>query len=124
MLEMNVINKNSNKGKIILLMGPVFAGKSTELIRLYNIYKRISEDITVVTCDLTKISLENELIVDGLPVLNAPILGALSIALESISLETIKQAIRDHIKGEKGLLNAKVAEISSKNSKIRRGGNK
>jgi 2-oxoacid:acceptor oxidoreductase gamma subunit (pyruvate/2-ketoisovalerate family) len=81
----------------------------------------ISEDIAVVTCDLTKISLENDLIIDGLPVLNAPILGALSVALKSISLERIKQAIRDHIKGEKGLLNAKVADISSKNSKIRRG---
>lgn len=81
----------------------------------------ISEDIAVVTCDLTKISIENDLIIDGLPVLNAPILGALSVALKSISLERIKQAIRDHIKGEKGLLNAKVADISSKNSKIRRG---
>ena len=81
----------------------------------------ISEDKTIITCDLTKISLENNLLVDGLPVFNAPILGALSNALEAISLDVIKEAIVEHIKGEKGLLNANVAEISAKNSKIRRG---
>jgi len=41
--------------------------------------------------------------------------------MESISLEMIKKAVAEHIKGEKGILNATVAEISAKKSKIRRG---
>jgi Pyruvate/2-oxoacid:ferredoxin oxidoreductase gamma subunit len=81
----------------------------------------ISNDITIITCDITKISLDNNLVVDGLPVFNAPILGALSNALDTISLDTIKKAVEDHITGEKGKLNAKVAEISSANSNIRKG---
>ena len=45
MPQIDVVYKN--KGKIILLLGPMFAGKTTELIRLYNIYKRITPGITV-----------------------------------------------------------------------------
>ncbi|MHA1728218.1 MAG: 2-oxoacid:acceptor oxidoreductase family protein [Promethearchaeota archaeon] len=81
----------------------------------------LSDDITIITCNITKISRENKLIVDGLPVFNTPILGALTVSLEYLSLESIKQAIEEHIKGEKGKLNAKVAEISANQARIRKG---
>jgi Pyruvate/2-oxoacid:ferredoxin oxidoreductase gamma subunit len=50
--------------------------------------------------DISKLALEKNLTIDGVPVINTPILGLLSKSLPELSLENLKRVILNRM-GEK-----------------------
>ena len=77
-----------------------------------------SKKYTVATVDATGIAIENELLVGGIPVVNAPVLGAVPRILDRVSLDSIKEAIRERWPGELGEKNAKAAEEAFKRTEV------
>jgi 2-oxoacid:acceptor oxidoreductase gamma subunit (pyruvate/2-ketoisovalerate family) len=49
--------------------------------------------VKLVVADISKLALEKNLTIDGIPVINTPILGLLSKALPDLSLENLKKVI-------------------------------
>ena len=49
--------------------------------------------VKLVVADISKLALEKDLTIDGMPVINTPILGLLSKALPNLSLENLKKVI-------------------------------
>ena len=70
----------------------------------------------VATVDATSISLEEKLLVGGIPVVNTPMVGALAKFL-NINIEAVKKAIMERWNGKAGEKNAKAAEIAYKKVK-------
>jgi pyruvate ferredoxin oxidoreductase gamma subunit len=66
----------------------------------------------VATVDATKIALQLQLLVAGLPVLNTPILGAFAKATEEVKLENVVEAIKEEWPGAAGEKNAKAAMLA------------
>ena len=50
-------------------------------------------DVKLVVADISKLALEKNLTIDGVPVINTPILGLLSKALPDLSLENLMKVI-------------------------------
>jgi pyruvate ferredoxin oxidoreductase gamma subunit len=71
-----------------------------------------SNRIRCATVDATRIALELQLLVDGLPVLDTPMLGAFVRATAEIKLESILGVIREEWEGAKGEKNAKAASLA------------
>lgn len=69
-----------------------------------------SRKYTTATVDATSIAIKNNLLIGGIPVVNAPILGAIPKVLNKVSLDSIKDAIMERWPGELGKRNAKAAE--------------
>ncbi|MHA1732952.1 MAG: 2-oxoacid:acceptor oxidoreductase family protein [Promethearchaeota archaeon] len=68
---------------------------------------------TIGTADVLKICIENELLVDDLPIVNTPVLGALAKVFPDIGLDVMKRAIEEHIGPDKGKLNSLAADYTS-----------
>lgn len=68
----------------------------------------------VATVDATKISLDLNLLVAGLPVLNSTMLGAFAKATGEVKLETVTKAIRERWLGTVGEKNVRAAEEAYK----------
>ncbi len=66
----------------------------------------------IATVDATKIALELNLRVAGLPVVNTSILGAFAKATGEIKLESVLKAIKETWSGSAGEKNAKAAELA------------
>ncbi len=69
-------------------------------------------NVTVATSPATQLCIENDLTVDGLPIINTAILGALAKVMGEIDLHALKDTIKIHI-GKKGDLNALVADYTA-----------
>lgn len=59
----------------------------------YFVKKFNLKDVKLVLADISKLSLEKDLTIDGVPVINTPILGLLSKVLPELSLENLKRVI-------------------------------
>ncbi|MFX1320725.1 MAG: 2-oxoacid:acceptor oxidoreductase family protein [Promethearchaeota archaeon] len=59
----------------------------------YFVKKFNLKGVKLVLADISKLSLEKDLTIDGVPVINTPILGLLSKVLPELSLENLKRVI-------------------------------
>ncbi len=59
----------------------------------YFVSKFTFKNVKLVVADISKLALEKNLTIDGVPVINTPILGLLSKALPELSLENLKRVI-------------------------------
>jgi 2-oxoacid:acceptor oxidoreductase gamma subunit (pyruvate/2-ketoisovalerate family) len=75
-------------------------------INKYNFEK----SITVVVADINYLALEENLTIDGNPVINTPILGLLSKALPDLHLENLKDVVLNKMGESLGNLNYKLIE--------------
>ncbi|MFX1366172.1 MAG: 2-oxoacid:acceptor oxidoreductase family protein [Promethearchaeota archaeon] len=80
----------------------------------YNLHK----DIKIIVADISKIALENNLTIEGNPVINTPILGLLSKALPDLALENLKTVVYKRMGEEIGRLNYDLIELAYNYSKI------
>ena len=51
---MSITNMDSNIGYLKLIIGPMFAGKSTELLRIINMYKILNKKILIINHNINK----------------------------------------------------------------------
>ncbi|MDH5375784.1 MAG: pyruvate ferredoxin oxidoreductase subunit gamma [Candidatus Bathyarchaeota archaeon] len=70
------------------------------------------ENARIATVDATKIALELNLRVAGLPVVNTSILGAFAKATGEAKLESVLKAIKETWSGSTGEKNARAAELA------------
>jgi Pyruvate/2-oxoacid:ferredoxin oxidoreductase gamma subunit len=70
------------------------------------------KDRRVATVDATRIALELNLCVTGLPVVSTSILGAFSGATGEVGLTNVLKAIKEAWPGSAGEKNAKAAELA------------
>ncbi len=69
-----------------------------------------SNKITVVVADINYLALEENLTIDGNPVINTPILGLLSKALPDLHLENLKDVVLNKMGKELGGINYNLIE--------------
>ena len=77
-----------------------------DFINEYN----FSNTITVVVADINYLALEENLTIDGNPVINTPILGLLSKALPDLHLENLKDVVLNKMGKELGCINYSLIE--------------
>ena len=77
-----------------------------DFINEYN----FSNTITVVVADINYLALEENLTIDGNPVINTPILGLLSKALPDLHLENLKDVVLNKMGKELGRINYSLIE--------------
>jgi len=77
-----------------------------DFIKEYN----FSNTITVVVADINYLALEENLTIDGNPVINTPILGLLSKALPDLHLENLKDVVLSKMGEKLGNLNYDLIE--------------
>ena len=65
----------------------------------------LSSNTRVIVADISKLSLEKNLTIDGSPVINTPILGLLSKALPELQLENLKGVVLDRMGEQLGNIN-------------------
>jgi len=65
----------------------------------------LSNNTRVIVADISKLSLEKNLTIDGSPVINTPILGLLSKALPELQLENLKGVVLDRMGEQLGNIN-------------------
>lgn len=112
-LTSNFINSIKPNGILIINTDKC----ANEMIKKYD----IPDDITVAVSNVTHYCYQQNLIVDGQPMVSTPILGILPKVLKTISMESLKSAIIDRIGDKKADLNMKVAEMSAQNADLRLG---
>ncbi|MCK4381915.1 MAG: 2-oxoacid:acceptor oxidoreductase family protein [Candidatus Lokiarchaeota archaeon] len=77
-----------------------------DFINEYN----FSNTITVVVADINYLALEENLTIDGNPVINTPILGLLSKALPDLHLENLKDVVLNKMGKKLGSINYSLIE--------------
>ena len=77
-----------------------------DFINEYN----FSNTITVVVADINYLALEENLTIDGNPVINTPILGLLSKALPDLHLENLKDVVLNKMGKKLGSINYNLIE--------------
>ena len=77
-----------------------------DFIKEYN----FSNTITVVVADINYLALEENLTIDGNPVINTPILGLLSKALPDLHLENLKDVVLNKMGKKLGSINYNLIE--------------
>ncbi len=77
-----------------------------DFINEYN----FSNNITVVVADINYLALEENLTIDGNPVINTPILGLLSKALPDLHLENLKDVVLNKMGKKLGRINYSLIE--------------
>lgn len=77
-----------------------------DFINEYN----FSNAITVVVADINYLALEENLTIDGNPVINTPILGLLSKALPDLHLENLKDVVLNKMGKKLGSINYNLIE--------------
>ncbi len=58
---------------------------------------KLVKSVKIITADINRLSLEKDLTIEGLAVINTPILGLLSKALPEISLDNLKKIVKKRI---------------------------
>jgi 2-oxoacid:acceptor oxidoreductase gamma subunit (pyruvate/2-ketoisovalerate family) len=64
----------------------------------------------VATIDATSISLDNNILVGGIPVVNTPMVGALVALLDNVKLDSLEQAIHERFKTQQAENNVRAAQ--------------
>ena len=84
-LNQSVVESLENDGVFI-----INSGKDPEFFsKRYNMNKKV----IVITANISNLSLEKNLTIDGNPVINTPILGLLSRAIPELSLDNLKSVV-------------------------------
>jgi len=78
----------------------------------------LSSSTRVIVADISKLSLEKNLTIDGNPVINTPILGLLSKALPELQLENLKGVVLDRMGEQLGNINFYLIEQGYKMAKL------
>jgi len=78
----------------------------------------LSSNTRVIVADISKLSLEKNLTIDGNPVINTPILGLLSKALPDLQLKNLKDVVLNRMGEKLGTLNFDLIEQGFKMAKL------
>ena len=78
----------------------------------------LSSDTKIVIADISKLSIEKNLTIDGNPVINTPILGLLSKALPDLNLDNLKTVLLKRMGEKLGNLNYDLIEQGYNLAKI------
>ncbi len=78
----------------------------------------LSSDTKIVIADISKLSIEKNLTIDGNPVINTPILGLLSKALPDLNLNNLKTVLLKRMGEKLGNLNYDLIEQGYNLAKI------
>jgi 2-oxoacid:acceptor oxidoreductase gamma subunit (pyruvate/2-ketoisovalerate family) len=81
-----------------------------------NIYN-LSDKTKIIVADINKLAIENNLLIDGNPIVNTPILGLLAKAIPDLSLENLKKIIKNRMNEELSEINNKLIEEGYKLAK-------
>lgn len=79
---------------------------------------KFNENVKIIVADISKLAIDNDLIIEGTPIVNIPILGLLSKGIPELSLENLKKIIYKRIGNEKGKLNFELLEKGFKLAKM------
>lgn len=79
----------------------------------------LSSDTKIVIADISKLSIEKNLTIDGNPVINTPILGLLSKALPDLNLDNLKTVLLKRMGEKLGNLNYDLIEQGYNLAKIK-----
>ena len=69
-----------------------------------------SGDVKIIIADISKLAVEKELIIEGVPIVNIGIMGLLSKALPDLNLENLKVIVQKRMKGDIGSKNIELME--------------
>ena len=78
----------------------------------------LSSNTKVIVANISNLSLEKNLTIDGNPVINTPILGLLSKALPELQLKNLKDVVLNRMGEQLGNLNFELIEQGFKMAKI------
>jgi 2-oxoacid:acceptor oxidoreductase gamma subunit (pyruvate/2-ketoisovalerate family) len=65
----------------------------------------IPDQTTIIVADITKLAIENDLLIDGNPIVNTPILGLLAKALPILTIENLETIVNRRMGKELSSLN-------------------
>ncbi|MBD3212063.1 MAG: pyruvate ferredoxin oxidoreductase [Candidatus Lokiarchaeota archaeon] len=77
----------------------------------------LSDKTKIIVADINKLAIENNLLIDGNPIVNTPILGLLAKAIPDLSLENLKKIIKNRMNEELSEINNKLIEEGYKLAK-------
>jgi len=77
-----------------------------------------NENIKIIIADISKLAIDNDLTIEGAPIVNIPILGLLLKGIPELSLENLKKIIYKRIGSQKGKLNFELLEKGFKLAKL------
>ena len=78
----------------------------------------LNSKIRVIVANISNLSLEKNLTIDGNPVINTPILGLLSKALPELQLENLKDVVLNRMGDQLGNINFDLIEQGFKMAKL------
>lgn len=96
----------------------IFIVNSSKDPDFFKLNYSLSDNTKIIVADINKLAIENELIIDGNPIVNTPILGLLAKALPDLSLENLKKIVSKRMNEELSKLNNKLIEDGYKLAKI------
>jgi len=78
----------------------------------------VASDVKVFIADISKLAIEKDLIIEGVPIVNIGIMGLLSKALPDLNLENLKAIIQKRMKGDIGTRNIELMEQAFNLAKV------
>ncbi len=78
----------------------------------------LSDKIEIIVANITKLAIENNLVIDGNPIINTPILGLLAKALPELTLQNLERIIKKRMNKELSELNIKLIKEGYELAKI------
>ena len=96
----------------------IFIVNSQNNPEFFKVNYNLSESNKVIVADISKLSLEKNLTIDGNPVINTPILGLLAKALPDISLENLHKALMRRMSEKIAALNYELIKEGNDLAKI------
>ena len=79
---------------------------------------KFNENIKIIIADISKLAIDNDLTIEGAPIVNIPILGLLLKGIPELSLENLKKITYKRIGSERGKLNLELLEKGFKLAKV------
>jgi len=95
----------------------IFIVNSSKDPDFFKLNYSLSDNIKIIVADINKLAIENELIIDGNPIVNTPILGLLAKALPDLSIGNLKKIVSKRMTKELSELNNKLIEDGYKLAK-------
>ncbi|MFO7798054.1 MAG: 2-oxoacid:acceptor oxidoreductase family protein [Promethearchaeati archaeon] len=96
----------------------IFIANSDKNPDFFKMNYSLSDTTKIIVADINKLSMENNLIIDGNPIINTPILGLLAKALPDLSLENLKKIINNRMNPKLSQLNNRLMEKGYNLAKI------
>lgn len=101
-----------------LRQGGIFVINSEKDPEFFVSKYNLSSETKIVVADISKLSVEKNLTIDGNPVINTPILGLLSKALPALNLDNLKTVVLKRMGEKIGQLNFELIEKGYSLAKI------